>query len=150
MLELPEVEFSGGTNVDLSRHRLNKRTSINSIRNIHKEKEMADFRKWLFAFAVVALIMGLQVPASAQGFGNAPAFTCVANAGVPPIIRNEGVTELVGDLILNCTGGSPTAVGQAIPLSNIQIFVNQNVTSRLLNSNNLSEATILIDEPFPG
>ena len=110
---------------------------------------MADFRKLLFAFAVVALIMGLQVPASAQ-FGTAPAFACVANAGVPPIVRSEGVTELVGDLILNCTGGTPTPAGVNIPLSNIQIFLNTNITSRLLNSGNLSEATMLIDEPFPG
>ena len=68
------------------------------FQQLHKEKEMADFRKWLFAFAVVALMLGLQVPANAQGFGTAPAFACVANAGVPPIVRAEGVTELVGDL----------------------------------------------------
>ena len=111
---------------------------------------MADFRKWLFAFAVVALMLGLQVSANAQGFGTAPAFACVANAGVPPIVRAEGVTELVGDLVLNCTGGNPTAVGVPIPLSNIQIFLNTNVTSRILStSTNLSEATLLIDEPFP-
>jgi hypothetical protein len=129
---------------------LNKRTSINSITKLHKEKEMADFRKWLFAFAIVALTLGLQVSANAQGFGTAPAFACVANAGVPPIVRSEGVTELVGDLILNCTGGTPTPAGTPIPLSNIQIFLNTNVTSRLLNtSSNLSEATLLIDEPYP-
>ena len=33
---------------------------------LYKEKEMADFRKWLYAFAVVALLAGLTVPASAQ------------------------------------------------------------------------------------
>jgi hypothetical protein len=93
--------------------------------------------------------MGLQVPASAQTFGSTPAFTCVANAGVPPIVRSQGVTELVGDLVLNCTGGTPTATGTNIPLSNVQIFLNTNVTSRLLNSSNLSEATLLIDEPYP-
>ena len=109
---------------------------------------MADFRKWLFAFAVVALMLGLQVPANAQ-FGSGPAFACVANAGVPPIVRSEGVTELVGDLILNCTGGTPTPAGNPIPLSNVQIFLNTNITSRLLNSSNVSEATLLIDEPFP-
>ncbi len=133
----------------LSRHRLNERTSINSISKLHKEKEMADFRKWLFAFAVVALMLGSQVSASAQGFGSAPAFACVANAGVPPIVRSEGVTELVGDLILNCTGGTPTPAGVPIPLSNIQIFLNTNITSRLLNSSNVSEADLLIDEPYP-
>jgi hypothetical protein len=133
--------------VVISRYRLNERTSINSKLKLHKEKEMADFRKWLFAFAVVALMLGLQVSASAQ---NAPAFTCNANAGVPPLVRAEGVTELVGDLILNCTGGEPTALNVPIPLSNVQIFLNTNITSRLLNSSNLSEAIITIDEPYPG
>jgi hypothetical protein len=111
--------------------RLNERTSINSkfSSQLHKEKEMADFRKWLFAFAVVALMLGLQAPASAQGFGTTPAFTCVANAGVPPIVRSQGVTELVGDLVLNCTGGTPTPAGAPIPTSNVQIFLNTNVTS---------------------
>jgi hypothetical protein len=126
---------------------LNKITSINSQLKLHKEKEMADFRKWLFAFAVVALMLGLQVTASAQV--NAPAFACTANAGVPPIVRSEGVTELVGDLILNCTGGTPTPNLEPIPLSNVQIFLNTQVTSRIL-SGGLSEATMLIDEPYPG
>ncbi len=72
---------------------------------------MADFRKWLFAFAVVALLLGMGTSASAQGINNA-AFACTANAGVPPIVRAEGITELVGDLILNCTGGTFTPAGQ--------------------------------------
>ena len=111
---------------------------------------MANSRKWLFALALVAMVVGLQVPASAQVFGTAPAFTCVANAGVPPIVRSEGVTELVGDVILNCTGGTPTPAGTPIPMSNVQIFLNTNVTSRLLAvGGSLSEATMTIDEPYP-
>jgi len=136
---------------------LKKITSINSQIKLHKEKEMADFRKWLMAFAIVALMLGLQVSGNAQTLGSA--FTCVANAGVPPIVRSEGVTELVGDLLLNCTGGTPTpatsvvgttVVNNLIPLSNVQVFLNTNITSRLLNSSNYSEATMTIDEPFPG
>jgi len=123
---------------------------------------MADFRKWLMAFAIVALMLGLQVSGNAQTLGSA--FTCVANAGVPPIVRSEGVTELVGDLLLNCTGGTPTpatstivtatgttVINNLIPLSNVQVFLNTNITSRLLNgSSTISEATLTIDEPFPG
>jgi hypothetical protein len=140
---------------------LKKITSINSKTKLHKEKEMADFRKWLMAFAIVALMLGLQVSGNAQTLGSA--FTCVANAGVPPIVRSEGVTELVGDLLLNCNGGTPTVattvvqtaegpttVPVPIPLSNVQVFLNTNITSRLLNSSNYSEATLTIDEPFPG
>ncbi|HLJ47760.1 MAG TPA: hypothetical protein VKU01_17210 [Bryobacteraceae bacterium] len=107
---------------------------------------MADFRKWLLAFAVVALLLSA-VPANAQ---IVQSFICNANGGVPPIVRAEGVTELMGDLTLVCTGGSPTQVGVPIPLSNVQIFLNTNITSRIINSsNNLSEAILTIDEPFP-
>jgi hypothetical protein len=130
---------------DYSRLRLKKRTSINSISIFHKEKEMADFRKWLLAFAVVALLLGMGTSAYAQ---NTPAFACTANAGVPPIVRAEGIAELVGDLILNCTGGTFTPAGLPIPQSNVQIFLNTNITSRTY-AGNLSEAILTIDEPFP-
>ena len=110
---------------------------------------MVDFRKWLFAFAVVAVLLVAAAPmAHAQFLPNT--FTCVANAGVPPIVRAEGITELVGDLLLNCTGGTPTPAGQLIPLSNITIFLNTNITSRIVGPvSSASEALILIDEPFP-
>jgi len=101
---------------------------------------MADFRKWFFALAVAALFIGT---ASAQ-----PAFTCTSNAGVPPLVRSQGLTEGVGDVILNCTGGTPTALNAPVPQNNVQIFLNTNVTSRLLNgSSTLTEALLMIDEP---
>src|SRR5450432_3500108 len=109
---------------------------------------MADFRKWFLAFAVVALLLGMGSSANAQ-IGTVPAFNCVANAANPVIVRAEGLTELVGDLTLNCNGGTPTLAGAQIPLSNVTIFLNTNVTSRLIGSGSLSEATLLIDEPFP-
>ncbi|MCA2967559.1 MAG: hypothetical protein INH43_03495 [Acidobacteriaceae bacterium] len=104
---------------------------------------MADFRKWFPVLAVASLMFGAAASANAQ-----PAFSCSTNAGVPPIVRAEGLTELVGDLILNCTGGVPTAAGAAVPQVNFQIFLNTNVTSRLLTSSgNWSEALLMIDEP---
>jgi hypothetical protein len=103
---------------------------------------MADFRKWLLTFAVVALLLGMGNAANAQ-----VAFSCVANADIPPVARVEGLTELVGDLTLNCTGGTPTLKGADIPLYNITILLNTNITSRLIDSGNLSEATLMIDEP---
>ncbi|HME08702.1 MAG TPA: hypothetical protein VKG25_16720 [Bryobacteraceae bacterium] len=106
---------------------------------------MADFRKWLIAFAAVALLLSLGTPANAQLTN----FSCIATAGNPPLVRSEGVTELVGDVQLQCTGGTPTSVNQPIPESNFQIFLNTNVTSRIINSTtNLSEALILIDDPY--
>lgn len=102
---------------------------------------MADFRKWFPVLAVATLMFGAAASANAQ-----PAFSCNSNAGVPPIVRAEGLTELVGDLILNCTGGTPTALGATVPQVNFQIFLNTNVTSRLL-SDPWSEALLMVDEP---
>lgn len=104
---------------------------------------MADFRKWFYALAVVALLAGLTVPASAQ----APPFVCQTNAGVPPIVRAEGYTELVGDVTLDCTGGVPTPVGAAVPQVNVTILLSTNITSRLLTTTGFSEALLIIDEP---
>jgi len=106
---------------------------------------MADFRRWFYAFAVVALLTGLTVPASAQ----ITPFVCNTNAGVPPIVRAEAYADLVGDLTLACTGGNSTVVGQVIPQVNITIFLSTNITSKLLGSaaGAFNEALLIIDEP---
>jgi hypothetical protein len=107
---------------------------------------MVDLRKWFPALAIVALLMGSAVTASAQ-----PAFTCAVTAGVPPLVRAEGITELLGDIVLNCTGGIPAQQNSSgtalVPGMNISVFLNTNVTSRLLNSAGDSEALLLVDEP---
>jgi hypothetical protein len=112
----------------------------------HKEKEMVDLRKWFPALAIVALLLGSAVTASAQ-----PAFTFAVTAGVPPLVRAEGITELLGDIVLNCTGGNPAQQNSSgtalVPGMNVSVFLNTNVTSRLLNSSNDSEALLLVDEP---
>src|SRR5689334_14836319 len=109
---------------------------------------MADFRKWFLAFAVLALIA---VPASAQIITVGGALQCVANGGVPPILRAEGLTESVGDVVLNCTGGTPTAPGANIPQVNVQVFLSTPITSRLTSTSNAqwSSALLMIDEPSP-
>jgi len=119
---------------------------FDSISDFHKEKEMADFRKWLPVLALVALMLGSMSTASAQ-----TAFSCSATTGaVTPIIRGEGITELVGDIVLQCTGGIPAATPAAVPQVNIQIFLNTQITSRILDSNSTTEATLLIDDPAVG
>jgi hypothetical protein len=108
---------------------------------------MVDFRKWLFALAIVGLLLAIgSTPANAQ----TGSFICQATAGVPFQLRSEGITELVGDLTLNCTGGTPTPSGTAVPLNNIQISINTNITSRIEDSTSgASEALLMIDEPYP-
>lgn len=107
---------------------------------------MADFRKMIPVLAIFGLLLGTAVTANAQA---GPAFSCFANAGVPPLVRAEGITELTGDILLNCTGGTPTPAGQPIPAVNIQIFLNTAVTSKIVSGTNLTEALLFLDDPGP-
>jgi len=99
---------------------------------------MVDFRKMMLLLVVLAFTAGV---ASAVD-----PLSCTASAGVPPPVRAEGWAEEIGQVTITCTGGNPTAVGQAIPTVNIQIYLSTNVTSRLI-SGSYSEAMLLIDEP---
>src|ERR1700716_788783 len=107
---------------------------------------MADFRRCIIVFAALALLAGMATTANAQ---LTPAFQCTVNASVPTPLRAEGITEKTGDLVLNCTGGTPVdPAPNAAQKVNIQIFLNTSVTSRILStSNNASEALLIIDEP---
>lgn len=109
---------------------------------------MLDSRKLFIAFVLLVLGIG---SASAQIFSP---LGCVAQAAGTPSIRAEGVTELVGDVLIICNGGTPTALDAQLPQVNIQIFSSPsiNVTSRILSSgtlNNMTEALLFIDEPTP-
>ncbi len=105
---------------------------------------MADFRKLFPVLAVGAFML-----ASVANAQVIPVFSCSANGGVggvPPLVRAEGLAELVGDVVLQCSGGTPTAAGANVNQVNVQIFLNTNITSRLV-ADPLSEALLIIDEP---
>jgi len=92
---------------------------------------------------VVALLAGLTVPASAQGVIN-----CVNNGSVNAPVRAQGYADLVGDIYLSCSGGTPTVAGQPVPPVNIQVSLNTNITSKLVSSTGLfNEALLIIDDP---
>jgi hypothetical protein len=114
-----------------------------TIFRFHKEKEMVTFRKSLLLLAIVAM---MAAAGSAQ-IGTPPPLSCTAQAGDAPLVRSEGLAELVGDVLLFCTGGTPTLMGQEIPKVNFRVFMNTTVTSRLYSSSNWNEALLLIDEP---
>jgi len=109
---------------------------------------MADFRKWIPVLAVVALLLGIVSTASAQP--GVP-FNCSINVAVPNTVRAEDIAALVGDIVIQCSGGVNTASGVALPLVNIQVFLSTNVTSKILvsGSTEFSEALLMIDEPTP-
>ncbi len=106
---------------------------------------MADFRKWLYAFAGVALLTGLTVPASAQS----TLMQCAGSAN-NPLIRAEEYTALAGDVFITCTGGIPTTVTTSIPKATITVFVtNTAITSKLTQTTdnpNWDEALLIMDE----
>jgi len=102
---------------------------------------MVAFRKMSPALAVAALLVG-SVSAYGQGTTVGP-LSCAANSGVPPTVRAEGLTELLGDLVITCTGGNPAAPF----LTNFQIFLNTNVTSRLSSDGSTYDALLLVDDP---
>jgi len=73
----------------------------------------------------VFLTIGLASIAAAQ-----PVLTCVASA-TPLIIAGEGITERVGDVLLNCSGGTPNAQISG----NLNIFLSVNITNRISGAN---------------
>jgi hypothetical protein len=125
-----------------------------------------NFRRCITALAVLALFAGFasaQVATSTAGSGGT--FACQASVAVPPTLRAEGLTELIGDIVLTCTGGTQISVPAtgaltALPTANVTVSLGANVTSRLLSyplattsttlASNTSEALLLIDEPGSG
>ena len=58
------------------------------------------------------------------------------------------MTELVGDIVLNCTGGTPTAQKVNLSQADITVVLNTAVTSPLLNEPDpSSDPLLLVDEP---
>jgi len=114
---------------------------------------MVEFRRWITALAVLALFVGL-ASAQTQGGGvTGGPLLCTASVAVPPQLRSEGMTEVIGDIVITCTGGIATPAGSVIPTANVTVSLGTQVTSRLLGNNgatNSSEALLLIDEPGSG
>jgi len=115
---------------------------------------MAEFRKYIYALAVVALLAGLTAPASASTLP----YTCTTTASVPPPLRVEGWVENVGDILIDCTGGTHTPTGTPIPAVDITITLSTHITSKITAkvpnaigavtaTTNFSEALLIADSP---
>jgi hypothetical protein len=98
---------------------------------------MTDFRKWFLAFAVLVVMVGTAYAQTQR---------CTQAAVNTPRVRAEGRAELVGDVLLQCTGEVSTTI-----TANIMMFLNTNITSRVLSTGtNLTEALLAINEPAAG
>ncbi len=99
-------------------------------------------------FPVAAILLaGFAIPATAQ-------ITCTTAAVVPTLARTAGNTELLGDIVLSCTGGTPTPAGAFVPQINLSVILNVNATSLVTEHSaagpDFSEALLLVDEPNRG
>jgi len=75
---------------------------------------------------------------------------CTVQSATDNLIRTAGYTEQVGDVVIACTGGVPTAAGHVVPAVDIQIFLSLNVTSQITtksSAGNFLDALLIIDEP---
>ncbi|MGH9628004.1 MAG: IPT/TIG domain-containing protein [Bryobacteraceae bacterium] len=84
---------------------------------------------WSLRFSTLSvslLAVLLTPPARGQGL------TCSVTA-VAPLVRAEGLTERLGDIVLNCTGGAPNGTAGG----NLTIFLSTSVTNRLTPDNTL-------------
>ncbi len=66
--------------------------------------------------------------------------SCVVTA-VPPQVRAEGLTERMGDIVLQCSGSNPGAVLSG----NLSVFLPVNVTNRVDSSNLTRDAILSVD-----
>jgi len=111
---------------------------------------MLDFRKLFLTVVALALFASV---AMAQVVAFEPPLSCTAQAAGTPSIRDNGVTEMVGDVLIICTGGRPRPLDEYLPQVNIQVFTSPviNITSRITGTSggNWSEALLFIDEPQP-
>jgi hypothetical protein len=90
------------------------------------------------------LLAVLTIPASAQPF------QCTNVTAPAPIVRAEGTAELMGDIVLDCTGGIPTPPGQQVPPVLIAVNLDTNMSSKVTAVSNqvqFLEALLIVDEP---
>jgi len=81
------------------------------------------------------VLAGASLAFAGVAFGQA---TCVTNLPSVPVVRAEGLTEQVADVVLTCTapaGGVVASAGTpAAPHAAVTLFVDHAVTSRLLQT----------------
>ncbi|MCW5980512.1 MAG: hypothetical protein KIT09_20700 [Bryobacteraceae bacterium] len=92
----------------------------------------------------VLLFTFLAGPLAAQ-----PALQCTASAGATPTVRAEGLSELVGGIEINCTGGIPTPVGQPVPTVNVFLRGNAPVGNPIYPDGH-NDSFLVIGQPDPG
>src|SRR5512133_59827 len=81
----------------------------------------------------------LLLASSSIGYGQSP-LICTANS-VPTLVRNEGVAERMGDILLQCSGGTP---GAAVS-GNLNVFLPVSITNRVNSAPIAADAALTVD-----
>lgn len=77
-------------------------------------------------FRLLFASVGLLMAAAVVPVARAGTLTCTPTTA-PVVVRGEGITERTSDIVLTCSGGTPSAT-MTVDLS---IFLNVNITNRL-------------------
>src|SRR5271167_3878493 len=121
---------------------------------------MAALRKTFLAVTAIAVVTTTASSVFAQNQPSVPQAASCSVQGVPTLMRYQGLTEYMGDIVVTCVGGTPVLKGVQVPTVNFQVdLLNQtNFTSRLLDGAHLpaasggfpyNEAILAVNEPVP-
>ncbi|MDQ2947321.1 MAG: hypothetical protein M3Y27_15550, partial [Acidobacteriota bacterium] len=89
-----------------------------------------------YRFVASFVMLASAVPAA---FAQLPLLPCNA-VSVPPIVRGEGITERIGDIVIYCSGGMPNAR----ITGNFSVFLSANITNRV-SGNNVTDVIFTAD-----
>ncbi|MGJ5818508.1 InlB B-repeat-containing protein [Paludibaculum fermentans] len=96
---------------------------------------------------VWAGLLGLLLCTAATAFGQSTPMQCIANAAYSLPLRASEISARIGEIVVTCSGGTPTPAGQAVPTVDFQVYFNANYTGRIAGA--LTESLLLIDAPGP-
>ena len=103
-----------------------------------------NLRRWITALAILAVftaVAGAQITPASQ-------VTCTVGAMTTPNIRAEGLTERVGDLRLQCSGGLAPQTGNASDRMTMVVTYSSSVTSPAdAGGSTGNDIMLVIDEP---
>ena len=74
-----------------------------------------------------------------RAFAQSPNIVCATSA-VPGLVRSEGLTERIGDIVYSCTGQAGTQV-----TANLTVSLNVNITNRLSTGSSLTGVILTIN-----
>ena len=117
---------------------------------------MADFRKWLYAFALVSLLAFLSVPADAQLFRgtliDTPSHAFAVGGGIGPSSRDFSVIAGFGELISSTSGTYSYSGVSIVPAFVTNAFGQRNLAITTVAHTGIKQAlfqsgrfTLLVD-----